>query len=182
MRHDDAILAERAKKLAAPQRGRSARLNGHSAALFARGGVAYAIETAYVLQVVRVLAPTPLPLTHPCWRGLTTLHGELLAVLDLPRLLEDDPADLLTVGSAREDGELETLLVMVIGRDRPEFGLLLDALLEARELEQVVPLASREGGTGLLRGATADGVRVVEAELLLADPRLSLATSEPSNS
>ena len=174
---DQSVLRERARVLAQPRARRDVRtLSTQACAIFERHGIAYAIDASYVRQVVRVLAPTPLPLTDPCWRGLTSLHGELLGIVDLPLLL--DATGEAARGERSADGELilRTQLVMVIGRERDELGLVIDALLQARALaDDVVPLSGTEGSvaTALLTGATPDGVRVVRIESLLADSRLS---------
>ena len=182
----ESVLRERARRLAQPRAERSLRtLSSQACAIFERNGIAYAIDATYVRQVVRVLAPTPLPLSDPWWRGLTSLHGELLGVLDLPLLLDPASKAPPPLGAERgPDGELalSTQLVMVIGRERHDFGLIIDALLQGRALAaEVVPLSGSDGSTAtLLQGATSDGVRVVRIESLLADPRLSL-TNQPSS-
>jgi chemotaxis signal transduction protein len=172
---DRDVLERRAQALARTRTEQRAR--GQDVALFERQNVRYAIDASYVTEVARVIAPTPLPLTASYWLGLSSLHGELLGVVDLPRLLVDAPAS----ASDGEHDENDQRLVLVIGRERSEFALLIDRVLEGRSLgDDLVPLGSHESGSarGLLGGATADGVRLVVAEALIADSRLFLSRED----
>src|SRR5262245_3959760 len=78
-------LAERARELAKPRVER--RLEERALAVFERAGTRYAIEPRFVFEVARAPSPTPLPRSAAHWLGLTSLHGELMAVADLPALL-----------------------------------------------------------------------------------------------
>lgn len=170
-----AVLERRAQALARSRTEQ--RTRGREVALFERQSVRYAIDARYVTEVARVIAPTPLPLTASYWLGLSSLHGELLGVVDLPRLLVEGPSD----GAEGEHDENEQRLVLVIGREHGEFALVIDRVLEGRSLgDDLVPLGSHESGSarGLLGGATVDGVRLVVAEALIADPRLFLARED----
>ena len=166
------ILRQRAALLATTRKKVGA--DGLNFALFARQGMHYAIDARYVREVARVIAPTALPLTADHWIGISSLHGELLGIVDLPRLLAD-----ATDGGrvATEIDEDTQTLVLVLGKAHGELGLLIDEVLDSRALgDDVVPVGAHESGSsrGLIGGATADGVRLIVAEALMNDPRLFL--------
>lgn len=168
-----AVLQRRAELLAVMRE--KAEHAGLSVALFARRGTHYAIDARYVREVAHVIAPTALPLTADHWLGISSLHGELLGIIDLSRLLADTP-DRGPVATEIDDDT--RVLVIVIGKERGELGLLIDEVLESRTLgDDLIPVGTHESGAtrGLVGGATADGVRLLVAEALLGDPRLFLA-------
>lgn len=165
------ILEERARALARP-RVREAVAEKY--ALFERGGIRYAIEPRFVFAVARAVEPTPIPNAAPYWCGVSSVQGELLALIDLPVLLADgEPQRSGDDPSEAEAADPRGRLVLVLGLERHELGLVIDALHEAT----VLPLDLAHAHTGdtatqLIIGSTQDGTRVVRAEALLSDPRL----------
>lgn len=135
-------------------------------ALFERAGEIHAIEMRYVVEVARVPEPTPLPLAPAHWLGITSLHGELLAVADLPPLLSDDPGPH---AEARED----PLLALVVGTERAEFALAIDLLRDLGRREEPHRPVGGSSTSPLVIGVLSDGARVLDGASLLADPRLS---------
>jgi chemotaxis signal transduction protein len=183
---DHAVLAERARALARPHR-QAQREQRYT--LFERCGIQYAIEPQFVFELARVLAATPLPRAAPHWLGVTSLHGELLAVADLSVLLGGSNRERAQRAEGDSDGdehaEADPRLVLVLGGERRELALLIDAALEAtvlsHELSAVPP--SDDSGAQLVLGTTREGIRVVAGEALLADPRLFLqAAHQPQES
>jgi purine-binding chemotaxis protein CheW len=171
-----AILEQRARALARPREaGRHTRASTPFA-MFERAGVTYALDSRFVFEVSRVLAPTPLPLSEPHWLGITSLHGELLALVDLAVLLGHATSTATEGELGEQDPELadrRSWLVLVVGTDRREFGLRVDVVLEARPLSERLARAPASDPTSqLLVGTTAEDVRVLRGEALLSDPRL----------
>lgn len=165
-----ALLEERARALARP-------LERHTQAgpllelvHFRSGEQDYALETRFVLEVLRSPEQlVPLPGAPELLRGLTLLHGEVLAVVELAPLFgRTAPA---THGP-----------VLVVGPGRPELGLRADVVEEVRILARDTLLAppsalgARE--RTLVSGISREGIIVLEAEALLGDGRLFFDFSE----
>ena len=165
-----ALLDERARALARP-------LERHTQAgpllelvHFRSGEQDYALETRFVLEVLR--APeqlVPLPGAPQVLRGLTLLHGEVLAVVEL--------APLFGRAAPAAHGP-----VLVVGAGRPELGLRADVVEEVRLLARdtllAPPPALGAQERTLLAGISRDGIIVLEGEALLGDGRLFFDFSE----
>jgi purine-binding chemotaxis protein CheW len=164
MNEVSALLAARARQLArvpevTPRAGEILELVS-----FELAGERYAIESCFVREVVRLTRFTPVPGTPEFVLGITNLRGEILALFDLRQLL-----GVVTTGVS------DLGRIVVLGKQRREFGLLADA---AREILHV-PGASLEQpetawGRTYLRGVTPDGVIVLSGEALLDDPQLTI--------
>lgn len=125
----------------------------------------YAIETDWVREIVRLADYTHLPGAPPFVTGVFNLRGEIIAIVDLRRLFATTAGGLADLPH-----------VIVLGRDRAEFGIL------AVEVEQVaparrdkllepslsIPAVDRE----LVKGVTRDALIVLDGGRLLSDPRL----------
>ena len=165
-----ALLDERARALARP-------LERHTQAgpllelvHFRSGEQDYALETRFVLEVLRSPEQlVPLPGALEVLRGLTLLHGEVLAVVELAPLFgRTAPA---THGP-----------VLVVGQGRPELGLHADGVEEVRLLarDTLLPPPPALGAQErtLMAGISRDGIIVLEGEALLGDGRLFFDFSE----
>jgi purine-binding chemotaxis protein CheW len=160
-----AIMDERARLLAraeplAPAAGETLDVITFSLAL-----EAYAIETRYVREVVRLVDLTPVPGTPAAVAGVTNHRGQVLCVMDLRSLFEV-PARGLT--------DLSRLIVL--GVERIEFGILADRADDIRTLPvaDVLPPATTVAGAGraYLHGVTRDALMVLDGAWLLDDARL----------
>lgn len=160
-----AILAERAQLLArvpAEPPGSSEVL---TVVTFTLGDEQYAIESRFLLDVVRVTDITPVPGTPAFLAGVTNVRGEILALIDLRKLF-GIPVKGLT----------DLSRIAVLGLEQAEFGLLADAVHEVTTvrrmdlLQQPGPIAGI--GPDDLRGVTEKALIVLDGEALLADPRL----------
>ncbi|NPC85496.1 chemotaxis protein CheW, partial [Pyxidicoccus fallax] len=105
-----AILDARARALAHAPSPDLEREAPREVVRFRTAGQAYALESRFVLEVVRAPEVVPLPGAPPALRGLTLLHGEVLPVVELAPLFGRAPADA--------SGPL-----LVVGAGRPELGL-----------------------------------------------------------
>jgi purine-binding chemotaxis protein CheW len=161
---EEALLAERARALARPL-ARETR-SGPLLELvhFRSGEQDYALETRFVLQVLRSPEQlVPLPGAPEVLRGLTLLHGEVLAVVEL--------APLFGRAAPTTHGP-----VLVVGSDRPELGLRADVVEEVRLVarDSLLPAPAALGNRerSLVSGISRDGIIVLEGEALLVDGRL----------
>lgn len=152
------VLEERARALARPALPPTA---GDTLELitFALANEAYAVESRFVQAVLRLAELAPLPGAEPPVFGLTAWRGELLTILDLRRVLG------LSVGALNDLSRL-----IVLGEERPTFGILADAV---RELVTLPASEVREPPEGVaakreyLRGVTVGAVLVLDGEQLL---------------
>jgi len=152
------VLDERARALARPAAPPPA---GDTLELltFVLANEVYAVESRYVLAVFRLTDLSPLPGAKPPVFGVTAWRGELLTILDLRAALG------LSVTALNDLSR-----VIVLGKERPAFGILADAV---RELVNLPASAVREPPEGVaakreyLRGVTPDAVLVLDAGVLL---------------
>ena len=159
------VLAERAHALARPLRG---EVSGELVELvvLAVGPERYGLDTRHVVEVQALSGLARVPGLPAVWAGIVNLRGTLWPVLDLRRLLSlPEPGE--------PAGPRKVALVAGAGLT---VGLLVDdALGTARiPVSRIGPPLMRAPGAtrGQVRGVTADLLTVLDAETLLADPRL----------
>ena len=164
-----AILDARARKLAArpPQVARDQL----SLAVFQLAGERYAIELGWIHEVARLTDYTPVPGVPDHVVGLTSLRGEIIAVIDLRRLFG------LAISGLGDQSRL-----VVIGDRHAEFGILVDSALGTATLTAADVLATPAGvaptARACVRGVTADAMIILDGQALLADPRLVIDQAE----
>jgi purine-binding chemotaxis protein CheW len=163
-----AVLEQRARALARPATAPTAA-GSVEAVTFALANERCAIESRYVFEVFRLKTLSPLPGATPPVSGVTAWRGDLLPVLDL-RLPLGLPVAALN----------DLSRVIVLGRQRPAFGVLADAVLELVTIAvadvqapPAAPEAADTAGTAgaaardYLRGITPQAVVVLDGERLL---------------
>jgi purine-binding chemotaxis protein CheW len=153
-----AVLEERARRLARPPPAPPA---GEMLDLitFALANETYAVESRFVFEVFRLVDLSPLPGAEPPVFGVVAWRGELLTILDLRGALG------LSVAALNDLSR-----VIVVGEDRPAFGILADAVRELIRLPATEVRQPPEGAASqreYLRGVTADAVLVLDAKQLL---------------
>jgi purine-binding chemotaxis protein CheW len=160
-----AVLEERARALARVPPAVTRAAEVIEVVTFALANELYAIETRFVRGVVRLTDYTPLPGAPPFLVGVLNLRGDILAVMDL--------RTFFNVGGK---GLTDLARVLVLGTERPEFGVLADAALEVRTLriDDVLDAPSSVAGIGreYLRGLTQEALIVLDGAGLLQDKRL----------
>lgn len=134
-------------------------------ASFLLAGERYAIETRHITRVVRLTDFTPVPGTPAFLGGVVNLRGEILALIDLRAFFG-------IVGA----GLTDLSRIIVLGRERNEFGIMADRVEEVSTLrvDEVLdaPATLPGGGRAPLLGVTADARIVLDGSALLADPGL----------
>jgi purine-binding chemotaxis protein CheW len=162
-----AVMEERARVLARVPPVAASAAESLEVVTFALADERYGIETRHVREVVRLTEYTPLPGAPDFLVGVLNLRGEILALLDVRKF----------VGVAAR-GLTDLSCVLVLGGERPEFGVLADETHEVVTLrvEEVhEPPASVVGrGREYLRGVTPDALLVLDGAVLLHDSRLFL--------
>ena len=159
------IMDARARALARVQQAEPDVGEALEVATFALADERYAIETCFVSEVIRLADCTRVPGTPDFLLGVTNLRGEILSVIDLRKFF-DLPTRELSDQSR----------VVVLGGERPEFGVLAESAHEVTTLrreELLEPPGSVTGiGREYLRGVTRDALIVLDGAVLLQDARL----------
>ena len=152
-------LARRAQALARPVAG-APPADTTNVLTFSLAREQFAIEVRYVVAAFRLRDLTPLPGAQPPLRGLTAWRGDVLTVLDLRGLVHRSATSLDDLAR-----------VIVLGHERPAFGVLADQLGDVRALRagELLPVTSElsSSSDGLVRGITREAVRVLDAAWLL---------------
>jgi chemotaxis signal transduction protein len=168
------IMAERARALARVPAQAPLASEVLEVMIFSLGNERYSIETRHAREVVRLADLTPVPGVPDFLTGIINLRGEVLAVIDLRKFF-----------GLEERGLTELSRVIVLGRERAEFGILADAVHNVTPLridEVLEPPESTAGvGRQYLRGVTTEALIVLDGTVLLRDPRLFIDQHEESD-
>ena len=163
----EATLQERARKLAADETEQAASEASLEVIELLLGGERYALETTYIREVIGEYFLTLLPGSPQYFAGVMNLRGKPLLVIDPRRLFQLAVAELTPASR-----------VLVLGGDEADFGLVAEvvvgvdtvSLADIDEAPASVPDVLRR----FLRGVTADARLLLDGQLLLDDPRLSI--------
>ncbi|MBX3169865.1 MAG: purine-binding chemotaxis protein CheW [Candidatus Eremiobacteraeota bacterium] len=165
-----ARMDERARALARPLPQATSGQHYHLLS-FSLGGERYAIGTAYLREVIRLLDFTPVPGAGDFVFGVTNLRGEVLCILDLRKIFR-----LPSRGLSEEPR------VLVVGREQPELGILADEALEAFWLPAAdileTPASVTPAARSYLLGVTRQAMQVLDGAKLLNDNRLFVDQKE----
>ncbi len=157
------ILAQRAQGLAQPV-AVADQQPVITLVAFGLGREQYGLETQYLREVVALRELTPLPLVPAFVAGIFNLRGQIMPVVDLKQYLELAPTGLR-----------DFYTVLVLRGPEMELGLLVDRLIGTQQTQLAAlqrPAGASAAGGRLLKGVTPEGVALLDAEALLADPKL----------
>jgi len=159
------ILKARARVLARETEEAGAVLEFLDIIEFNLAAETYGIESAFVREVYPLKNFTPLPGTPPFVLGIVNVRGQILSVIDLKKFFNLPGKGL---------GQLNK--VIIIRNDRMEFGILADAVLDARpiplETIQAVPSIVTGIGAEYLKGVTSGRMIILDAEKILCDEKI----------
>lgn len=155
------LLERRARELARAVEAEGGLADGLEVITFHLGGERYAIDTRYVLEVSPLTQVTRVPGAGATLVGVANLRGTLLPVFDLAQVL------------GLEHTISDHVRVLVLGRGRPELGVVADRV---EELTVVPRETLRDGptqadGDSLVLGMTEDALVVLDGGELLDDRR-----------
>lgn len=166
---ESALLDERARALGRPLTPDTAPGTLREVVRFGASGQTYALESRFVLEVVRAPDVIPLPGAPPALRGLTLLHGEVLPVVELAPLFGRAPSNVA--------GPL-----LVVGTHRAELGLRTEEVQEVTQVSSLDLLPTPDGlidtAGALVFAADRDGTLLLEGDALLGDSRLMFDLSD----
>ena len=163
---DSALLLARARDLA---RETPIVDSGEGATIevleFGLAGETHAFELAYIREAGALLELTPLPGVPDFVLGVTCVHGQIVAVVDLRKVF-----------GLPERGLRDSRQVIILQSADMELGVLAERILGVRRLPSSALQTSLPTLTDVraayLKGITADGTVVLSAAKLLADPNL----------
>ena len=165
MEEKGAILKARARVLARETEESGAAREFLDIIEFNLAAETYGIESAFVREVYPLKNFTPLPGTPPFVLGIVNVRGQILSVIDLKKFFNLPGKGL---------GQLNK--VIIIRNDRMEFGILADAVLDARpiplETIQAVPSIVTGIGAEYLKGVTSGRMIILDAEKILCDEKI----------
>lgn len=160
-----AILKARAAAIArAPETDRPAQA-GLEAVVFRLAHETYGVESGYVREIVPMRDFTPVPCAPPFVYGLINVRGQIVSVIHLN-----------TFFNLPEKGLTDLNKIIILRDARMEFGILADAVTGVQTVPQSAIQTPASTLTGIrnayLRGVTAGGLILLDAEALLSGPRL----------
>lgn len=159
------VLRARAQALARPPVRTDLTLEALDVLEFRLASERYAVETAFVREVLPFRDLTPLPGTPPFVLGIVNVRGRILPVYDIKKFFD-----------LPDQGLTDLHKILLIQGHGLELGLLGDAIVGARTLpleDMHPPLPTFTGVRAeYLRGVTAEGLVVLDVERILTDPKI----------
>jgi chemotaxis signal transduction protein len=131
--------------------------------IFARGSLRYAIPLPTLREIRPLRALCRIPGASPCVPGVFHYRGEILGAHDLDAFL----------GGASVEAR-PAPWVLIVEHERERLGLMADEVIgvEPARASTLGPLPITLGdGAGCFQGALADGVVLLNAPRLFANPR-----------
>ncbi|MEW6127410.1 MAG: chemotaxis protein CheW [Acidobacteriota bacterium] len=125
----------------------------------------YAVESAYIREVVPFQGLTPLPCTPPFVVGIVQARGQILSVINIKKFL-----------GFPQTGIADLHKIIILHFENMEFGVLADDIIGARrlptdQLQTSLP-ALIQMQEAYLKGITRDRVVVLDARKLLLSKNL----------
>lgn len=158
------ILARRARNLAAPlAKAQPERML--DVVVFALANERIAIESRYLRAVVKFGDVTPMPGGAAFLAGVANFRGEILPIFDL--------RDALGISMT---APFAPSRILVLGLDRTEFGLAVDAVEDAISVPAASVRTYKAGGAATSHNAITGGITdaallVLDGQALLSDAR-----------
>jgi len=163
----DALLEERAKKIARPENPVS------EAAVvevlkFRLAYREYALEMQYIREVILTGEITPVPGTPGYISGICVVRGEIISLVDLRVLL-----------SIPQQGLTDLNRVIVVKDRALSFGILADQItgIGIIELDTIAPPGPELARSRYVKGVAEGPLTVLDAAALFADPKMVIEDS-----
>ncbi|MEN2769039.1 chemotaxis protein CheW [Ornithinibacillus xuwenensis] len=123
--------------------------------VFTLNGQRYGADVKQVMSIEKMKEITKVPGTSEFIKGIMTLHGETVPVIDLKERLEIDQT---------EPSDLNRIVVVKV--DNIQVGLIVDAATDVLDIDSSVIEEAKEMG-GMVRKEYIKGVAKLESELLI---------------
>ena len=167
----DEILRRRAARLARPLAAPRQGVSRNLVVEFLLAGERYALDADRIEEVAPIRELVPLPGTPPFVLGIINLRGEMRSVVDLREVFA------IPGPHVRERGYM-----ILLCNEAMEFGLFAEEILGADVLRPETLAGTLPTLTDVraefLKGVTAQGLVYLDADRLLASPRLALNHDE----
>lgn len=122
----------------------------------------YAVESAYVREIIPLTEFTPVPGTLPFILGIINVRGEIMSVIDIKKFFDMPDKGLSDLNK-----------VIILSSENMEFGILADSIAGMRNVLLKDMQASIPTLTGIrleyLKGVTNTQLVVLDAGKLLSD-------------
>ncbi len=162
---EKAVLRARASELAREHAVEGASSGRLEILEFLLAYETYGIELSWVREAIHMKDITPVPCTPPFVLGLINVRGRIVSVIDIRRLF-----------GLPERGLTDLNRVIILQDGGMEFGILADAILGFRSIEQADLRRSLPTLTGIreeyLKGVTGERVVVLDGKKLLNDAKI----------
>ncbi|MDB4906038.1 MAG: cheW [Gemmatimonadetes bacterium] len=167
------VLEERARRLARPIEDTVDHAGSVDAVTFNLARERWTIDARYVFAVFRLAALVRVPGVRAPVIGVTRWRGDVLTLLDVRSLV-----------GAVSTGLDDLAVVIVIGIDQPEFGVLADSLGDTIRLSDadVLPLTSPRGDAdaAVIRGVTQSAHLILDPVALVRRQVGARRTASPA--
>jgi purine-binding chemotaxis protein CheW len=159
------ILRARAKALAQEAGSKSQLKPSLEVIEFRLAHERYALEATFVQEVYPLEDLTPVPCTPAFVRGLVTVRGRILVVIDLKKFFE-----------LPEQGITDLHRIIFIQNGDMEVGILVDLIVGIRRIPLDAMQPSLPTLTGIraeyLKGVTSERLIILDAGRILADRKI----------
>ena len=159
------ILKARARVLARPMKQADAAEQTMEVVVFELAREMYAIEHAWVREVIRLEELTPLPCTPAFVRGIINVRGQILPVIDVKKFFD-----------LPDEGITDLHRVIIVHAHGIEVGILADTVTSVRSIALSTVQASLPTLSGIraayLKGVSDDHVVILDVSRILSDPKL----------
>lgn len=157
------ILAERARRLSKSVSLLHEAVSTVELLCFRIAGGRYALDTRFTFSVIQHAQPAILPGTPDYFVGILGVQGDVVPLVDLARFWG---------GSAAPADQPP---VIVLGGDVPEFAIVIDGFddMIARAQAEIEPQGA-DAERQFVARVLNDGIALLDASLLLGDPRFSI--------
>ena len=165
MKDDQAILRERAKKIAGHHAETSHGGESLLVVEFMLLPEKYCIASSYISEVLPLKDITPIPGAPAFVMGIMNIRGKIISIINLKSFF-----------NLREKGISELNKIIVIKQNQMEFGLVTDAITGTREIDQQglsAPPATIHGiGSEYIKGLTPEGLILLDIATILSSKSL----------
>lgn len=167
MKNEEHILKERARLTAQKHAKNILSEDSLSVIEFLLFPERYAIESAYVREVLKITEVTDIPGTPNYIVGVVNYRGSIVSVINMKDLL-----------GLKEKGLTEMNKILLLSNGNMEFGLIADGIFGLYEiqLDQVSepPLNISASGSAFIRGVLENGSILLDGAQLLDNESLSI--------
>ncbi len=159
------ILKARARALARPAGRQKVEDQTLEVVEFGLAKEIYAVEHAYVREVLRLEELTPLPCTPAFVQGIINVRGQILPVIDVKKFFD-----------LPDEGITDLHRIIIVHAHGIELGILADTVTSVRSIPLAAVQSSLPTLNGIraayLKGVSDDHVVILDVSKILSDPKL----------